>query len=127
MAFPEHEAQAAQALITAAVAAGNLPGMGPGAKPTIMAPKGQVRSLADNNLRAINNSATAATLKAETLARGLKVLAGANKPAVLAFLMRTDHGEFTQEDWNEIAFNNEHKETRPTQKMLFGPGRRTRN
>ena len=45
MPFPELEAQAAQALLTAVVAAGNLPGMGPGAKPTVMAPKGQVRSL----------------------------------------------------------------------------------
>ncbi len=32
MPFPELEAQAAQALLVAAVAAGNLPGMGPGAK-----------------------------------------------------------------------------------------------
>ena len=45
MPFPELEAQAAQALLVAAVAAGDLPGMGPGAKPSVMAPKGQVRSL----------------------------------------------------------------------------------
>ena len=40
MPFPELEAQAAQALLVAAVAAGDLPGMGPGAKPSVMAPKG---------------------------------------------------------------------------------------
>ena len=45
MPFPELEAQAAQALLVAAAAAGDLPGMGPGAKPSVMAPKGQVRSL----------------------------------------------------------------------------------
>ena len=108
MPFPELEAQAAQALLTAVVAAGNLPGMGPGAKPTVMAPKGQVRSLVDGHLRTIGNSSTAAALKAEMLARGLKVGAGANKATVLAGLLRTDGGNFTQEDWNETPFDNTH-------------------
>jgi hypothetical protein len=39
--------------------------------------------LVDNHLRGINNSATAPTLKAEAIARGLKVPAG-NKAAVLS-------------------------------------------
>ena len=43
MPFPEHEAQAAQTLLSAVIAITDLPGMGPGAKPTVMAPKGQVR------------------------------------------------------------------------------------
>ena len=50
MPFPELEALAAQALLTAVVAVADLPGLGPGAKPTVMAPKGQVRSLVDNHL-----------------------------------------------------------------------------
>jgi hypothetical protein len=107
MPFPELEALAAQSLLTAVVAVADLPGLGPGAKPTVMAPKGQVRSLVDNHLRGINNSATAPTLKAEAIARGLKVPAG-NKAAVLTFLTRTDGGVFTPEDWSELPFNNEH-------------------
>eukprot|EP01047_Picozoa_sp_COSAG01_P095753 COSAG01_NODE_26393_length_715_cov_1.659091_1_plen_176_part_00 len=99
--------QAAQTLLSAVIAIADLPGLGPGAKPTVMAPKGQVRSLVDNHLRAINNSATAPTLKAEIIARGFKVPTG-NKAASLTFLTRVDGGVSGPEDWSELPFNNDH-------------------